>query len=59
VGLHGLMDEVVARCAAMARPGDVVLLSPAAASLDMFPSYGSRGDVFADAVRRHLAAGPA
>lgn len=54
-GLQGLMDDVVARCARLARPGHVVLLSPAAASLDMFPSYGSRGDVFTDAVRRHLA----
>ncbi|MFK5633803.1 UDP-N-acetylmuramoyl-L-alanine--D-glutamate ligase [Ornithinimicrobium sp. LYQ103] len=56
--LQGLMDDVVALCAASARPGDVVLLSPAAASLDMFPSYGSRGDVFADAVRRRLGTGP-
>jgi UDP-N-acetylmuramoylalanine--D-glutamate ligase len=55
--LQGLMDDVVALCAATARPGDVVLLSPAAASLDMFPSYGSRGDVFADAVRRRLDRG--
>ncbi|WP_298748108.1 UDP-N-acetylmuramoyl-L-alanine--D-glutamate ligase [uncultured Serinicoccus sp.] len=52
--LDRVMDDVVARCAALARPGDVVLLSPAAASLDMFPSYGSRGDTFAAAVRRHL-----
>ena len=55
--LTSLMDEVVARSARLARPGHVVLLSPAAASLDMFPSYGSRGDAFADAVRRHLDAG--
>ena len=55
--LQGLMDDVVARSAALARPGDVVLLSPAAASLDMFPSYGSRGDTFADAVQRHLGEG--
>ncbi|GAA5161667.1 UDP-N-acetylmuramoyl-L-alanine--D-glutamate ligase [Ornithinimicrobium tianjinense] len=52
--LGRLMDAVVARAAELAEPGHVVLLSPAAASLDMFPSYGSRGDVFADAVRRHL-----
>ncbi|WP_151524167.1 UDP-N-acetylmuramoyl-L-alanine--D-glutamate ligase [Serinicoccus kebangsaanensis] len=52
-----VMDDVVARCAAFAAPGDVVLLSPAAASLDMFPSYGSRGDVFAAAVRRALGEG--
>ncbi len=47
----GVMNEVVRRAAGFARPGDVVLLSPAAASLDMFPSYGARGDAFADAVR--------
>ncbi|WP_238154516.1 UDP-N-acetylmuramoyl-L-alanine--D-glutamate ligase [Ornithinimicrobium sufpigmenti] len=53
-GLEKLMDDVVGRCARLARPGHVVLLSPAAASLDMFPSYGSRGDTFAAAVRRRL-----
>ncbi|PZU50072.1 MAG: UDP-N-acetylmuramoyl-L-alanine--D-glutamate ligase [Arsenicicoccus sp.] len=57
--LDRVMDDVVARCASLAQPGDVVLLSPAAASLDMFPSYGSRGDVFAAAVRRHLGEAPA
>ncbi|WP_308192493.1 UDP-N-acetylmuramoyl-L-alanine--D-glutamate ligase [Gordonia sp. 'Campus'] len=35
---------------------DAVLLAPAAASLDMFPGYGARGDAFADAARR--IAGP-
>ncbi len=48
----GVMDQVVAYAAALAEPGDVVLLSPAAASLDMFRSYGERGDTFAEAVRR-------
>ena len=41
----------------MARPGDVVLLAPAAASLDMFPDYTARGDAFAEAVRRLHEAG--
>jgi UDP-N-acetylmuramoylalanine--D-glutamate ligase len=31
----------------MAVPGDVVLLAPAAASLDMYTSYAARGDDFA------------
>jgi len=52
----GTMDRVVAEAAALARPGDVVLLAPAAASMDMFTNYGARGDAFAEAVRR-LAAG--
>jgi UDP-N-acetylmuramoylalanine--D-glutamate ligase len=46
------MDLVVARAGGLARPGDVVLLAPAAASMDMFPNYGVRGDAFAEAVRR-------
>jgi UDP-N-acetylmuramoylalanine--D-glutamate ligase len=46
------MDLVVARAAELAQPGDVVLLAPAAASMDMFPNYGARGDAFAAAVAR-------
>jgi UDP-N-acetylmuramoylalanine--D-glutamate ligase len=51
----GAMDEVVAQAAALAEPGDVVLLAPAAASMDMFTDYGARGDAFAEAVRRRAA----
>ncbi len=40
------MDEAVTRAAALAKPGDVVLLSPAAASFDMFTDYAARGDAF-------------
>ncbi len=54
----GAMDEVVAAAASHARPGDVVLLAPAAASMDMFTDYGARGDAFAYAVRRHLQEQP-
>jgi UDP-N-acetylmuramoylalanine--D-glutamate ligase len=34
-----------------ARPGDVVLLSPACSSFDMFRDYGDRGRVFKSLVR--------
>ncbi|MXP21119.1 UDP-N-acetylmuramoyl-L-alanine--D-glutamate ligase [Gordonia sp. HNM0687] len=52
---HAVMTravEVAAHLAACAedRP-DTVLLAPAAASLDMFGGYASRGDAFADAAR--------
>jgi UDP-N-acetylmuramoylalanine--D-glutamate ligase len=48
----GAMDQVVAEAAALAQPGDVVLLAPAAASMDMFANYGARGDAFVEAVHR-------
>jgi len=35
----------------LARSGDVVLLAPAAASMDMFRDYAARGEAFAAAVR--------
>lgn len=44
------MDEAVRIAADRARPGDVVLLSPACASFDWYPDYGARGDDFARAV---------
>ena len=45
------MDEAVRRAAALARPGDCVLLAPACSSLDMYKSYAERGDAFARAAR--------
>jgi UDP-N-acetylmuramoylalanine--D-glutamate ligase len=47
----GAMSEVVEVAAALARPGDTVLLAPAAASMDMFRDYKARGDAFVAAVR--------
>jgi UDP-N-acetylmuramoylalanine--D-glutamate ligase len=49
-GDDGAMSEVVAAAAELASPGDVVLLAPAAASMDMFTDYGHRGRAFAAAV---------
>ena len=52
VPLHdaSTMQEAVAQAAALAQPGDAVLMSPACASLDMFRDYSHRAQVFADAV---------
>ena len=44
------MDGIVKTAANAAEPGDVVILSPACASFDMFKSYTDRGDQFVAAV---------
>ena len=44
--VHGSFEEVVDRAAAAAHGGDVVLLSPACSSFDMFTNYEERGDQF-------------
>ncbi|MCU1569282.1 MAG: UDP-N-acetylmuramoyl-L-alanyl-D-glutamate synthetase [Naasia sp.] len=49
-----VMPEVVRLAAAAAQPGDVVLLAPAAASMDQFDDYGHRGREFQSAVLQLL-----
>jgi UDP-N-acetylmuramoylalanine--D-glutamate ligase len=46
------MREAVIKAHQAASPGDVVLLSPACSSFDMFRSYAHRGDVFQNEVKR-------
>jgi UDP-N-acetylmuramoylalanine--D-glutamate ligase len=51
---EGVMSAAVRAAAAVAQRGDVVLLAPAAASMDQFTDYADRGNRFAEAVRQHL-----
>ena len=46
----GLLEQAVRDAAAAARPGEVVMLSPACASFDQFSDYEARGDTFRRAV---------
>jgi UDP-N-acetylmuramoylalanine--D-glutamate ligase len=48
------LEEAVAAAAARAEPGDVVLLSPAAASFDQFRDFEHRGQEFKRLVRTRL-----
>jgi len=47
----GDMATAVKQAAAAAKPGDIVLLSPACASFDQFRDYEQRGDAFRAAVQ--------
>ena len=53
--LASSMDEAVELASAEARPGDIVLLSPGAASFDWYHSYAERGLDFKALVRERLA----
>jgi UDP-N-acetylmuramoylalanine--D-glutamate ligase len=49
------IQDAVLMAAKHSRVGDIVLLSPACASLDMFVSYQQRGDYFTQAVKELVA----
>jgi UDP-N-acetylmuramoylalanine--D-glutamate ligase len=56
VGLEGItqvetLEEAVLAAARVARPGDVVLLSPGGTSFDAFRDFAERGDRFKELVR--------
>lgn len=54
-----MLCEAVRDAIAAARPGDVVLLSPACASFDQFRDYEARGDSFRQIVQALLEGDPA
>ncbi|MCT1776585.1 UDP-N-acetylmuramoyl-L-alanine--D-glutamate ligase [Brachybacterium sp. p3-SID957] len=51
-GRSRLMEEAVQAARSLASAGDVVMLAPAAASIDQFRNYAERGELFAAAVER-------
>ena len=52
--MAGTMEEAVEISQASARPGMVVLLSPACTSWDMYKSYKARGEHFCKIVREKI-----
>jgi UDP-N-acetylmuramoylalanine--D-glutamate ligase len=50
--LGSSFDEVIGAARKIAKPGDVVLLSPACSSYDMFDNYEQRGRVFKEMVSK-------
>lgn len=50
------LESAVLKANELAESGDIVLLSPACASLDMFKNYEQRGEVFVNAVKQLVSA---
>ncbi|MDR2141131.1 MAG: UDP-N-acetylmuramoyl-L-alanine--D-glutamate ligase [Deltaproteobacteria bacterium] len=51
IRLMNSMESAVDMASRVSKPGEVVLLSPACSSFDMFDNYKARGEAFAKAVR--------
>jgi UDP-N-acetylmuramoylalanine--D-glutamate ligase len=49
--VDGSFEEAVSAARSMAEPGDVLLLSPACSSFDMFDDYVARGNRFSALAR--------
>ena len=52
-----MLGDAVRQAMAAARPGDVIMLSPACASFDQFRDFEARGDAFRDIVAALVAEG--
>ncbi len=50
IGMDRTMEDIVLKATEKAQAGDIVLLSPACASFDMFKNYKDRGEQFKRAV---------
>ena len=50
--VSGSMDEAVVDAMKASRDGDVIILSPACASFDMFSNFEERGNVFRESVEK-------
>ncbi len=48
------LEQAVLRAREIANPGEVVMLSPACASFDMFENYKARGEAFRQLVKQHV-----